>query len=120
MSRTTLPEASADAGAGADLLRIVRINEEIKSVVGIAFRINIMALNAIFLAKRAGTTALIRYQYDLPSTEFCEGMFAREGAFVTPGSAFGEEYAFRIGYACARATLVGGLAAISAYLRTLE
>ena len=58
MSRTNLPAASADAGAGADLLRIVRINEEIKSVVGIAFRINIMALNAIFLAKRAGTTAL--------------------------------------------------------------
>lgn len=44
--------------AGADLLRIVRINEEIKSVVGVAFKINIMALNAIFLAKRAGTAAL--------------------------------------------------------------
>lgn len=44
--------------AGADLLRIVRINEEIKSVVGVAFKINIMALNAIFLAKRAGNAAL--------------------------------------------------------------
>ena len=44
--------------AGMDLLRIVRINEEIKSVVGVAFKINIMALNAIFLAKRAGTAAL--------------------------------------------------------------
>ena len=44
--------------AGVDLLRIVRINEEIKAVVGVAFRINIMALNAIFLAKRAGTAAL--------------------------------------------------------------
>jgi hypothetical protein len=43
--------------AGVDLLRIVRINEEIKSVVGVAFKINIMALNAIFLAKRAGTAA---------------------------------------------------------------
>jgi methyl-accepting chemotaxis protein len=40
-----------------DLLRIVRINEEIKSIVGVAFKINIMALNAIFLAKRAGTAA---------------------------------------------------------------
>ena len=36
--------------AGVDLLRIVRINEEIKSVVNVAFKINIMALNAIFLA----------------------------------------------------------------------
>lgn len=38
-------------------MRIVRINEEIKSVVSVAFKINIMALNAIFLAKRAGTAA---------------------------------------------------------------
>lgn len=44
--------------AGTDLLRIVRINEEIKRVVGVSFKINIMALNAIFLAKRAGTAAL--------------------------------------------------------------
>lgn len=43
--------------SGIDLLRIVRINEEIKRVVGVSFKINIMALNAIFLAKRAGTAA---------------------------------------------------------------
>lgn len=49
--------ANQPAQAGTDLLRIVRINEEIKSVVAVAFRINIMALNAIFLAKRAGTAA---------------------------------------------------------------
>jgi methyl-accepting chemotaxis protein len=45
-------------GSALDLLHIVRINEEIKSVVAVAFKINIMALNAIFLAKRAGTAAL--------------------------------------------------------------
>jgi methyl-accepting chemotaxis protein len=44
--------------AGVDLLSIVRINEEIKRVVTVSFKINIMALNAIFLAKRAGTAAL--------------------------------------------------------------
>lgn len=44
--------------AGTDLLRIVRMNEEIKAVVKVAFKINIMALNAIFLAKRAGSAAL--------------------------------------------------------------
>lgn len=43
--------------SGTDLLRIVRINEEIKRVVGVSVKINIMALNAIFLAKRAGTAA---------------------------------------------------------------
>lgn len=50
--------ASPPAAVGRDLERIVRINEEIKSIVAVAFKINIMALNAIFLAKRAGTTAL--------------------------------------------------------------
>ncbi len=55
---TALTSTSATGSkAGVDLLRIVRINEEIKSVVGVAFKINIMALNAIFLAKRAGTAA---------------------------------------------------------------
>lgn len=44
--------------AGHELRRIVRINEEIKSVVAKAFKINLMAMNAIFLAKRAGQSAL--------------------------------------------------------------
>lgn len=45
-------------GTGQELRRIVRINEEIKSVVAAAFKINLMAMNAIFLAKRAGQSAL--------------------------------------------------------------
>jgi len=45
-------------GTGSELRRIVRINEEIKSVVATAFKINLMAMNAIFLAKRAGQAAL--------------------------------------------------------------
>jgi methyl-accepting chemotaxis protein len=45
-------------GSGSELRRIVRINEEIKSVVATAFKINLMAMNAIFLAKRAGQAAL--------------------------------------------------------------
>jgi methyl-accepting chemotaxis protein len=49
---------SAAAGTGSELRRIVRINEEIKSVVATAFKINLMAMNAIFLAKRAGQAAL--------------------------------------------------------------
>lgn len=48
---------SSSSRISADLANIVRINEEIKRVVGVAFKINIMALNAIFLAKRAGTAA---------------------------------------------------------------
>ncbi|MDD5296651.1 MAG: chemotaxis protein [Rhodocyclaceae bacterium] len=44
--------------AAAELRRIVGINEEIKSIVATAFKINLMALNAIFLAKKAGRAAL--------------------------------------------------------------
>jgi len=73
-----------------------------------------------YVRPRAGTIALIRYDYDLPSVDFCQGMFDDSGAFVMPGIAFGEEHSFRLGYACARDVLEGGLAAVSTYLRTLE
>ncbi|MCB6183546.1 hypothetical protein LIN78_08300 [Leeia sp. TBRC 13508] len=44
--------------AAEDLLDIVHLNEGIKQVVVIAFHINLMALNAILLANRAGKIAL--------------------------------------------------------------
>lgn len=43
---------------GRELRRIVVLNEEVKRIVKTAFRINLMAMNAIFLAKRAGHSAL--------------------------------------------------------------
>lgn len=63
---------------------------------------------------------MIRYECPLPSVEFCQALFDFNGAFVMPGAAFDEEHSFRLGYACARDVLEGGLAAISEYLRTLE
>jgi aspartate/methionine/tyrosine aminotransferase len=69
---------------------------------------------------RAGTTALIHYGYAVPSVDFCQDLFDETGAFVMPGIAFGEEHSFRLGYACARDVLVGGLEAVSGYLRGLE
>ncbi len=69
---------------------------------------------------RAGTTALIHYAYPAASVEFCQGLFDFNGGFVVPGACFEIEHAFRIGYACAREVLEGGLEAISAYLRALE
>jgi len=56
----------------------------------------------------------------MPSVELCRALFDESGAFVMPGAAFDEERSFRLGYACARDVLEGGLAAISQYLRTLE
>jgi aspartate/methionine/tyrosine aminotransferase len=73
-----------------------------------------------YVRPRAGTIALVRYDHDLPSVDFCQGMFDFNGAFVMPGIAFGEEHSFRLGYACARDVLEGGLAAVSQFLRTLD
>jgi aspartate/methionine/tyrosine aminotransferase len=67
----------------------------------------------------AGTAALVYYEADLPSYEFCRRMYETTGAFVTPGDCFEEERCMRIGYACSREELEGGLAAVSAFLDTL-
>lgn len=50
--------AALTQDAGRELRHIVRTNEEIKQVVATATRIGLMAMNAIFLAKRAGQSAL--------------------------------------------------------------
>lgn len=68
----------------------------------------------------AGTTALIGYDYDLPSYEFCKRMYDECGAFVTPGDCFEQPKSFRLGYACDAGTLRDGLAACSGFLRKLE
>ncbi len=69
---------------------------------------------------QAGTTALIAYDYDLPSFEFCSRMYHESGAFVTPGDCFEQPRSFRLGYACDMQTLRDGLAACSSFLRRLE
>lgn len=58
MNTASIPAFPDADRQSLDLQGIVRINEEIKRVIRVAFRINIMALNAIFLAKRAGNAAL--------------------------------------------------------------
>jgi aspartate/methionine/tyrosine aminotransferase len=72
-----------------------------------------------YVRPRAGTIALVHYDADMPSVDFCQGLFDFNGAFVMPGAAFGEERAFRLGYASSHEVLTGGLAAVSDYLRTL-
>ncbi|MCR5136322.1 MAG: aminotransferase [Oscillospiraceae bacterium] len=69
---------------------------------------------------QAGTTALICYDYDLPSYEFCTRMYHESGAFVTPGDCFEQPKSFRLGYACDAQTLREGLCACSRFFRSLE
>jgi aspartate/methionine/tyrosine aminotransferase len=70
----------------------------------------------------AGTTALVYYDYDVDSYEFCTRMIQTTGALVTPGDAFEEPRSMRIGYAYSDNVddLKRGLAAISEFMRTLE
>ena len=69
---------------------------------------------------RAGTTALVYYDYEPDSYTFCTRMYHETGAFVTPGDCFEQPKSMRIGYASDVQTLKDGLAAISAFLRILE
>ena len=69
---------------------------------------------------KAGTTALVYYDYDIPSYEFCKEMYHKTGAFVTPGDCFEQPHSMRIGYACDKQTLKNGLAAIAAFADTLK
>ncbi|MBR1919434.1 MAG: aminotransferase [Spirochaetales bacterium] len=73
-----------------------------------------------YVKPKAGTTALVYYDYNIPSRKLCEEMYKQTGAFVTPGECFDEERCMRIGYAADTEVLKKGLAAISEYFRILE
>ena len=73
-----------------------------------------------YVKPAAGTTALVYYDLDLPSYDFCREMYDTTGAFVTPGDCFAQPHSMRIGYACDKETLVAGLNAISEYLKSKE
>ena len=68
---------------------------------------------------QAGTTALVYYDFDIPSYEFCKRMYHETGAFVTPGDCFEQPRSMRIGYACDAQTLKDGLAALAAFAEKL-
>ena len=68
----------------------------------------------------AGTTALIGYDYDIASREFCRELLEQTGALLTPGACFEVEKSFRIGYASNQKELKDGLSVLSSYLRSLE
>ena len=75
-----------------------------------------------FVRPEAGTVALVYYDYDIDSYDFCTQMVQATGALVTPGDAFEEPRSMRIGYAYSDNTddLREGLNAISRFCRTLE
>jgi aspartate/methionine/tyrosine aminotransferase len=73
-----------------------------------------------YVKPKAGTVALLKYDFDMPSREFCIRLLEAEGVMFTPGSTLDMEGTVRIGYANNRAVLEEGLARVSRFLRTLD
>ena len=69
-----------------------------------------------YVKPKAGTTALVYYDLDISSYEFCEEMYKKTGAFVTPGDCFEVPHSMRIGYVYGKQDLIDGLKAISEYI----
>jgi aspartate/methionine/tyrosine aminotransferase len=73
-----------------------------------------------YVKPKGGTVALLKYDFDLPSRDFCVRLLEAEGVMFTPGSALDMEGYVRIGYANNRAVLAEGLPRVSRFLRTLN
>jgi aspartate/methionine/tyrosine aminotransferase len=73
-----------------------------------------------YVKPKSGTVALLKYDFDMPSRDFCVRLLEAEGVMFTPGSALDMEGHVRIGYANNRAVLEEGLARVSRFLKTLR
>lgn len=73
-----------------------------------------------YVKPKAGTTALVYYDFPIDSYTLCRRMYGSCGTFVTPGDCFDEPHSMRIGYAADRDTLKKGLQAMSTFLGSLE
>ncbi|MCZ4353804.1 aminotransferase [Roseovarius aestuarii] len=73
-----------------------------------------------YIKPKAGTTALVKYDFDMSSRDFCIQLLEQTGVMFTPGSALHMEGWLRIGYANDPAILTAGLERVSAFLQSLE
>jgi aspartate/methionine/tyrosine aminotransferase len=69
-----------------------------------------------YVKPRSGTTALFRYDLDLPSRDFCIQLLEHSGVMLTPGSAMDMEGWIRVGYANDPEILRQGLSKVSEFL----
>lgn len=69
-----------------------------------------------YVKPKSGTTALLKYDLNIPSREFCIGLLKETGVMLTPGSVMDMEGYLRIGYANNPQILKKGLKRISEYL----
>jgi aspartate/methionine/tyrosine aminotransferase len=72
-----------------------------------------------FRPPEAGAIAFFGYDLDLPSAELAERLRAERSTLIVPGSQFGREGFFRIGYGYSDEQLRGGLAELSGLLASI-
>lgn len=73
-----------------------------------------------YLPPQSGTTALLRYDFNMPSWEFCVRLIKSTGVMLCPGSVLNMEGYVRIGYANNTAILREGLQRFSDFLQRLR
>lgn len=73
-----------------------------------------------YIKPKAGTTALLKYDFDMPSRAFCVRLLEDTGVMFTPGSVLHMEGWLRIGYANDPEILKAGLSRVSAFLASLK
>lgn len=69
-----------------------------------------------WIKPKAGTTALLKYDLDMTSRDFCIALLNETGVMFTPGSALDMEGHVRVGYANNAEVLKTGLARVSGFL----
>ena len=73
-----------------------------------------------YVRPKAGNTALIFYDLDMPSYDFCTSLLKETGVFFVPGECFDLDHCFRIGYAFDSKTLKEGLEKTSGFMAKLD
>jgi len=73
-----------------------------------------------YVRPKAGTTALLYYDMDIPSKTLCHDMMKSDGIMLVPGDCFEMGKSLRIGYAFNSEELEEGLHALSQYLRQFD
>ena len=73
-----------------------------------------------YVKPKAGTTALLKYDFDMPSRDFCIQLLEQTGVMFTPGSVMHMEGWLRVGYANDTDILRAGLVRVSAFLARLS
>lgn len=73
-----------------------------------------------YLPPKSGTTALLKYHFDMPSWDFCVKIIEETGVMFCPGSVLGMEGYIRIGYANSPDVLRKGLGLFTTFLQKLR